>query len=212
MLFFTMSLLFIMPMELSYAAEGDPTASKAEIASDCSIVPPVNVKDSLVLSVVMMCIPGVLEKAQEYRNIKCEAVVCKYEAVKHSIDPAFCEADAGYNTCKYIVGEVFAVPPLSILEHFRKLIADALANPVGTAYSALSIGARLKLKSCAASGTCDSIVVGAPAILLAINELASVYQTFADMSENGFFPDSQEDYCSQMEDIVSEMQEIVDSN
>lgn len=204
MIFFALSLVFIGPIDLSYAAEGDPMASKAEIGGNCNIVPPVNVKDSLVLSVVMMCIPGVLEKAQEYRNIKCEVVVCKYEAIKNSLDPAYCEAEGGFNTCKYIVGEIFAIPPMSILENFRKLIADALANPVGTAYSAISIAARTHIKTCTNSWIC-----GVEVILLSINELASVYQTFADMAENGFFPDSGEDYCSELEDITEELEEVV---
>lgn len=212
MLFFAISLIFIMPIEISYAVETISISSKAEIGNSCSIVPPVNVKESLVLSVVMMCIPGILEKAQEYRNIKCEVVVCKYEAVKHSLDPSFCEADGGYNTCKYIVGEVFAIPPMSILENFRKMIADALANPVGLAYSVVSIAARKHLEVCSTSGSCSSIINGAETILLAFNELSAVYQTFADMAENGFFPDSGEDYCSDMEDIIDEMEEIVDSN
>ena len=207
MLFFVLSLAFIGPIELGFAAEStNNVATRAEIGNSCNIVPPVNVKDSLVLSVVMMCIPGVLEKAQEYRNIKCEAVVCKYEAVKNSLDPAFCEKEASFDTCKYIVGEVFAIPPMSILEHFRKLIADALANPIGLAYSALSIAARKHITTCTNSWIC-----GAEAILLSINELSSIYQTFADMSENGFFSDSGEDYCSKIDGIVSELEEIVNS-
>ena len=131
------SLCFIIPMNFGMVsgAVGESDAHREDVATACSIDPPVDIKDSLILSIVMMCIPGILEKLMEWKEIKCEMAVCSYEAVKNNLDPAFCTKQGSYKTCKYIMGEVFAMPPLAILEYLRDLIAAVLANPAGYLYS-----------------------------------------------------------------------------
>ena len=50
-----------------------------------------NVKDSLILSIVTMCLPGIIEKAHEWKQIKCESITCSYDAIKAGLDPSFCK-------------------------------------------------------------------------------------------------------------------------
>ena len=121
-LFLVLSLLFVVPLNMnSVLAEDEPT-------NTCGI--PTNIKDSLILSVVTLCLPGILEKAQEWKNNKCQLVVCKYNAVLNDLDPAFCDKQDGYRTCKFIVGEIFAIPPFTIVEYIREIVANTLANPI----------------------------------------------------------------------------------
>lgn len=228
MMYLVISIVFIFPMTIgSVYAEGEEVSAvgfdkvlnkdttKKTVSNTCSITPPLNVKSSLILSIVMMCIPGILEKLMEWKNIKCELAVCSYEAVKNNLDPAFCKKMAGYKTCTYIMGEVFAIPPMSILEHLRSLIASVLANPMGIAYSALvKLGREYASKTCGAGavGACELKthfpIIGA----LFINDAIAVVQTFKEMSEMGFaaaFGLGGEDYCDQIGEIREELEGLV---
>lgn len=219
MIFLVISLVFILPLNISvaYAAEAEAsgnTVSRGEMQETCGLTPPMDVKGSLLLSIVMMCIPGILEKVMEWKEVKCEEVVCSYEAVVDSLDPSFCERQAQYKTCKYIVGEIFAIPPMAILEYLREKIADALANPVGMVYSTAVLSARATIKgSCELPIGCDvatNMPLGLAVPLVVFTDAASIIQQFQQMSENGFFPSfDDEGYCDEMEDIREELEEVV---
>lgn len=214
-LFLVLSLMFIIPLNVGniYAAdttapEGKVEVNKEEVKSACNIVPPLDVKGSLILSIVFLCIPGILEKAKEWENIKCEEVVCSYEAVVNSLDPSFCKKDAGYKTCKFIVGEVFALPPMNILESLRDFVAGILADPgtylVGVAMAYM----KWDVSTCMKVG-CNSMVVGVEAIIVGLSDIVGAALTIQEIIDEGFsFGDDGEDYCGQMEDYVEELEKI----
>lgn len=208
-LFLAISLVFIVPLNMGQAFGVE--VDKGEVKSACNIVPPLDIKSSLILSIVFLCLPGIFEKAKEWENIKCEEVVCSYEAVTNSLDPSFCKKDAGYKTCKYIVGEVFAIPPMNILENMREFIAGILANPIpiliGAGIFALK---KFVVGPCMAnSAGCDSTIIGASAILVGVSDIAGAVLSIQQIIENGFsFGDDGEDSCSQMEDYVEELEKI----
>ncbi len=92
-LFLVLSMLLVIPLNMSSAFADD--IKGGEVSSrTCKI--PFNVKDSLVMSIVTLCIPGILEKAHELKNNKCQLVVCKYNAVLNDLDPAFCDKQDAY--------------------------------------------------------------------------------------------------------------------
>ncbi len=212
-MFLTLSLSFIIPYQIGQVYGADATtltkadtSTKAEIASTCSLVPPANPKDSLVMSVVTLCLPGVLEKAKQWKDIKCEEVVCSYEAVKNSLSPGFCAKEAGYKVCTYVVGEIFAIPPMSIVESLKEKIASIIANPAGFVYS-VAIGVirkQVATMSCKTPISFQSVVLG-------INDIAAGTKELKDMIDNGFSfnTDETQDYCSQMGDIVEELETII---
>lgn len=198
--------------------DGESTTTYQDASQTCSVTPPVNVKDSLILSIVMMCIPGILEKTMEWKEIKCETAVCSYEAVKNNLDPAFCKKQASYKTCKYIMGEVFAMPPLAILEYLRDLIASVLANPAGYIYSFFVMEARIVTgETCAIGSACDPTInmplsVAVP--LVVFNDALATYQTFVDMMENGFssmFGMGGESKCEQLSEIREDIEGLVEN-
>lgn len=222
-IYLIISLMFLVPMNISFAADGEKDFltgqhSVNEVSGTCSPAAPTNVKDSWILSVVMMCLPGVLEKTMEWQEIECDQVVCSYEAVKNNLDPTFCKKEASYKTCTFIMGEIFAMPPMAILEYFRSLIANLLANPIGMAWG---MSARIARQSVDAAcgvgtdgkiaGTCTSENVGFQVVFLAITDIAAMVQTFSDMMENGFnfFDDNDESSCEQLGDIRDELEGLV---
>lgn len=217
-----LSLVFILPLNLAAVSAAENTQpeitefskTRENIQDTCSLTPPVDVKSSIVLSIVMMCLPGILDKAYEWKQIKCEKALCSYEAVVNSLDPTFCEKEAGFKTCKFIVGEVFAIPPMSILEHLRKTIANALANPVGLLYSAAVITARITVSgNCNVPMLCNvalNVPFGVAKWFLVINDGLAVAQNIMDIMDNGFIPPlNPEDSCDQLENIRTELEKIV---
>jgi hypothetical protein len=215
-IFFILS-IFIIPINYGFAAESSsiseiiqPNPKTVEnIENTCGT--PVNVKDSLIMSVVTLCIPGILEKVKEWKEISCEAAVCKYNAIKGGIDPSFCEKQKEYKFCKFVWGEIFSVPPLTIIEMYKDMIKELIANPVGILYGYAVSTARTWLSS-ACPGSCTGITVGAVATGLFVVDLTGTIQTFEDMAENGFNGGkTEQNFCEQARDIKIELEEVIET-
>ncbi len=213
-IFIIFSFFFIFPVKMIYADTQEFQSiglKKEQVINTCA--PPVNVKDSLVLSIVMMCLPGILEKMNEHRQNKCLTAKCAYEAVINELDPQFCYDQDAYRTCKFIVGEIFALPPMHLLEYYRNLMAQVIANPIGYAYSAAVIGARGYITgSCRAPLLCDAfsnIPIGYSVALVVITDTASIIQTAMEIFENGFnFFTQRVNYCEGMDEIKLELEKV----
>jgi len=211
--YLVVSLMFVMPMNLGFVFAGVDT--KGGVADSCSLTPPVDVKSSLVLSAVFMCIPGLIEKGMEWREIKCEAAVCTYTAVSGRVYPEFCKAQAAYKECKYTWGEVFAIPPMAILEYARNFVAQILANPVGVAYAAGIKATRKYATTCGTTKTCTTGFMWTSLLFLAVTDIAGVYQTFKSIEENGvknYLGLEKESNCEDIEDIKEELEELIKKN
>jgi len=201
------SMLFIIPIDIAFASGGAVgnygTHTVKQQNAMCGGNSGTDVKSSLLLSIVTLCLPGILEKIYDWNQIKCQEVQCMYSAVKSNLDPSFC------------IGEAFALPPMAILEYFRKIIARILANPVGIAYSVAITLDRNYINTCLTKGGCSSTVAAAFAIPLTITDISALFQRLKDMLKNGFFPPGvkgSKNYCDGIKDIKKEMQLIVDNS
>jgi len=203
------SLVFLIPLNMGTTYG----ATQGEVQN--SVCGSTNVKSSIILSIVTMCLPGILEKTYEYKQIKCEAAKCYYNAVKSGLDPSFCSQHEAYKTCTYIVGEAFAIPPMSILEYWRGAIANALANPIGLLWSGTAIVAR-KTVTAGCSVTPNTCTFGTnPAymsatVFLVVTDSMALIQQFKDMFENGFTKRFEtNDKCEGIPEIKAEMEKIL---
>ena len=212
------SLLLIIPIQISNASNVNlgSTHTVGEKDAICGKNSGSDVKSSLILSIVTLCLPGILEKIYDWNQIKCQEVQCMYDAVKSNLDPSFCSRTKAYQVCTVVVGEMFAIPPMAILEYYRKVIARLLANPVGMAYSGAVLGARYLIHNgCTEGGLCQPIVLSSSVLIVSVSDIASLIQRLKDMLENGFFPPGVKDgkdYCKNMDKISKEMQTIVDNS
>ncbi len=206
-----LGMVFAFPFEMSLVFPADGYTTQQEVYSICGGTP-FNVKSSLVLSIVTMCLPGILEKAYEWKQLKCESIKCSYEAVLNDLDPTFCEKQEAYRTCKYIIGEVFALPGFTILEYWRNAINQILANPVGILWS---VGAKLARKNmlvcnnALTGGACSSLVIGSSAVFLAVTDIIGVYESIKNILANGFNIFSSNDKCEGIDEIKKEIDEIL---
>jgi len=206
-----MALLVMSLMVTIPAIYAEETGRKAmsvqnkQVAGICGYTNDLNVKSSLVLSIITLCLPGILEKAKQWKDLKCEAAVCYYDAVSAQLDPTFCIEQEGYSICKYIVGEMFAIPPMSVVEYFRNIVAQYIANPVGLVFGAGAMLARKYSQTCIDGTTC----LVASSVLVVVDVAASV-QRLIDMVKQimSLFEDGA-DACSRIPDIEKDVNEIL---
>lgn len=91
-----------------------------------------NVKDSIVLSLLGVCIPGIIYNLDKYRQILCMYADCLQNNPKTGIPISACEQQKEYATCKYFVGEVFKIVPFTALfDYYMDAIRNALSDPLG---------------------------------------------------------------------------------
>ncbi|MCI0557125.1 MAG: hypothetical protein MN733_01415, partial [Nitrososphaera sp.] len=73
-----------------------------------------DVKNSLILSIACLCLPGIIYNLDKLRQIDCFKAVCLHDDVKLNGYPAsFCSEMHGYLTCAFVVGEVFSLFPFA---------------------------------------------------------------------------------------------------
>lgn len=217
------SLVFVIPLSMSNIYAGDPKPApvpgktESEIGKMCSGGGAPDAGSSIVLSAVTLCLPGVLEKIMDYQQIKCEAVVCSYESILREQDPSFCKAKEGYDVCVFVVGEMFAIPPLALLEYWRNAIADLLRDPLGIGFGIAVMFYRAELYAMCGitkgSPTCKTSnpTMVAAAVPLAVIDIQAAIETFTAMAENGFDGgDNSDDMCEEMGDIKDKLENIKD--
>jgi hypothetical protein len=223
MLYLVITFIFIIPLSIDagYADEGATTTdkppvdrtpsgtAKGDLTASCQFS--YSVKDSFIMSALTLCIPGILEKVQKLRQIRCDEVVCEYDATLQNIDSSFCSMNRAYSECKYVVGELFALPFLNIVEILRNVIYGVLSNPIGYALSFGVIAARKYVEKKCASGVCNGAkdpALFVSGMTIIITDGLSIAKDIEDMSEYGFkeyFWDEADNSCEEVWEIKDEI-------
>ena len=100
-----------------------------------------NARDSLVISLITVCIPGIIYNLNKWRNIQCYYVDCLQTMVPQGVPMETCQSLRDYQECKYIYGEIFRWIGITALldwvsERLYQIFYDpfsALASLVGLA-------------------------------------------------------------------------------
>ena len=216
MICLALTTLVVFPAQLSYAATTQTNAQATETCGGGSINMASNVKDSFILSVVTLCLPGIVEKAQTWKAIECQQAKCMYDAVVQGIDPSFCEERRNYAVCSEIMGEIFAFTPLGMIEYFKQKIAEFLANPQAILFGIGMKSLRTTITTACindpSGSTCTSSWVGPTAVGLALMDLAALESKYEAMKENAPWDEDAVDTaaCDSMDEIREELEGIVD--
>jgi len=92
---------------------------------------PSSPKNSLVLSMATLCIPGILNNLQKWRVIQCSYGNCLINSVKAGLPPKVCDDQKSYRECKYVTGEIFQVIPfVGYLKSLLSQVRTLLDNPI----------------------------------------------------------------------------------
>lgn len=154
-------------------------------------------QNNLVYATLFGCLPGIIYNLDKYRQIKCLYADCLQNAVaREGVPITACEDQKAYATCKYVTGQVFnLIPPVAFIEHWLKILKQALSNPFGIIQ--LAVGA-------ACGFTCPVPSPGATAAYTAcevskyISKLGEVIGEVQSIINDGFT--IREDYCSKLKD------------
>lgn len=86
-------------------------------------------KNSLILSILYLCIPGILFNIMKARQVECQYLNCLASDVPTGTDPSVCVAMRGFNWCMFVYGEIFQIFPIGqILHQLVGVILEALTN------------------------------------------------------------------------------------
>ncbi len=173
-----------------YAENGPQGETAEQIASKCQLN--YNVKDSLLMSIATLCLPGILENVQQLRSIEARKIKCTYNAIVNDLDPAYCKKVASYENCKFVVGEIFELPIINMVEQLRETVARALANPIGIIWSEGVQAARKYVEGACVSSVSIECNAGenskfiAPSVLIIVTDGLALADMYDNMRENGF--------------------------
>lgn len=208
-------LLFLFTL-FSVYSEIDPSPQQGkQVASVCSAHSidgdgnvNLNIRDNIILSAVTLCIPGILENIEEYKQIKCEEVVCKYTSIANGIPATHCSKQAAYRICANVYGDIFALPWFSIVQ-FVDGFKQALVTYYSQPYVALITTLRFAKTGCA--GYCTPWDNTGVDFILNANDFAAAIQRIKDIFDAGFEPQRGVDYCAQIDSmgIVDEVNTIL---
>jgi hypothetical protein len=170
--------------------------------SGISIWPPV--KDSLIVSLMCLCLPGIIYNLEKKRQIDCFKSVCLYDLVKQNGYPIdFCEEMHGYMTCMFWMGEIFALLPfVYFFDQLINMVVTWISDPV--ALFTQAIGAVCET-ACPTQndpwGFTFCALYKTTAVVM--ESIAAVKQVTDKENEFGKPPGTQ--YCDRMEEIKDEM-------
>ena len=182
---------------------------------------PLDVRDSLILSIGFLCLPGIIDKLIEYREIECQYAICSYNSIIYNSDDSFnqnfnenCLNYKNYKTCTYVLGESSAIPLVKIIDNIKKAIYTLLSNPL----SVLVVGYRHHIKTVCFdkgttvvvdSGLCWSPFVGVFSLYLVSIDIPYAEKRLRDIANS---PPSfkSASSCFQIDEIEDELLKIIE--
>ncbi|GIU69733.1 MAG: hypothetical protein KatS3mg002_0969 [Candidatus Woesearchaeota archaeon] len=149
-----------------------------------------DLKNSMVMSALKLCIPGVVYNLNKYRQVDCEYLECLKVYSASGLDVSQCDVMKASKTCSIIVGEVFEIPYVRIGKNLFSNMADVVRMSFGT-------GLVEVLKLFSDSDVCKSSESDTAIILCNVPYALNQYisgQKKTSMSKE-FTYDSSRDFC-----------------
>jgi hypothetical protein len=164
-----------------------------------------DVKSSLILSVICLCLPGIIYNLDKLRQIDCFKAVCLHDDVKLSgYPPSFCSEMHGYLICAFVIGEIFSLLPfIAFFDKLISMVLDLITNPVALFTTALGY---------VCSSTCYSVDTQPVGFVLCstLKTISTVAEAVASVKayqkNKDLFGTVGNNYCDRMEEIKDEME------
>jgi hypothetical protein len=157
------------------------------------IIQATSLYDNIWISLIGLCLPGVIYNLEKLRQIKCTHINCLETFVPQGISTVKgCQRMANILECKFWWGELVGqlVPLTGLMDAVKGMVKSALTNPVGLIRSSIVWGC--SFSQCGTSSTgnafCNYAGVFVYVVDLVDNILGMVQQ----------YPSISQDYCSQV--------------
>ena len=102
---------------------------------DDATVLPRDPEESIVLSTVTGCVPGIISNLQKYRQIQCQYIICMRKAALENMQIHVCEDERAYLQCRFWWGQAFELVPFA---HFVRAVGrnlrDIVSDPLGLVF------------------------------------------------------------------------------
>jgi hypothetical protein len=94
-------------------------------------------QDNIFLSVLTLCLPGVVKNLDKYRQIKCRKIVClEQDVTANRATIAQCEELERVMTCKYFLGELlYLIPGAKMWDTVIGALKGALSDPISVLHT-----------------------------------------------------------------------------
>ena len=89
------------------------------------------------MSIIGLCVPGIIKNLDEFRQIKCRKIVClEQEVPANKATVETCDDLESLLICKYVVGELFYLVPFSqVWDQVIGFIQSAIKDPIAIAHT-----------------------------------------------------------------------------
>jgi hypothetical protein len=87
-----------------------------------------NVKESMITSVVTMCVPGMLYHLNHIREAHCQNLICLKQASAYGMDIEVCDLAMSQFYCEKVVGELFEIPGVRQVRNFVDNVNSFVQN------------------------------------------------------------------------------------
>jgi len=165
---------------------------------------PASMQDSLILSMVFLCVPGVIYNLEKYRQIQCNYGYCTLQMAASGGPLKGCEEEYKVQTCIAVVGEIFNVIPYGAsFASINSFLQTVLHDPISFVFFAVGL-------------TCWAIPDALPAevcivtnvITNALGFIAGLLAQYQDISakmQEGKSAFTTTDICKQFEKAYEDM-------
>jgi hypothetical protein len=149
-----------------------------------------SIKESCLLSIAYLCIPGIFDCIQRWRNIQCLYGNCLIDTVSAYMDPVICAEQKDYLECMFIFGEIFkAMPWVSFIRELYAQIISIIDDPIGILFAGVEVYCGQYFGNTVPHKMCHYYKLGKMVIGL-IESLKQIFENFSSM-----FDTSSSDYC-----------------
>jgi hypothetical protein len=158
-----------------------------------------NARDSIVVSLLTLCVPGIIYNLNKYRQIQCMYIDCLLDSVKTGTPANACDKVKEYETCKYFVGEIFQLLPITaVWNYYMTLIKNVLSNPLSIVGAVLGY-----ICMPAAAQTLNVWAYPACAYVKIFDMIGEIIQDVSSIIDKDTW-NVKNDYCHKVEDAVKD--------
>ncbi len=88
-----------------------------------------DVRDSLILSSISLCVPGIVKNIKRIQNIDCASKLCYLEASKGNVPFSYCDVSSSIAYCQYTGNEILQIVPFGDFVDSFGVIGDIIEHP-----------------------------------------------------------------------------------
>jgi len=139
-------------------------------------------EQSLPLSMLFICLKGLVQNLQKARIIECQYIQCLNSEVPSGKPLQACTMTRGYMQCKWIYGQLFnLIPFAAVFSKFAQDIDRVLTDPVTAVNMAASFICGYACKPPKVCGYCSTCT-----FLSILNRLVNLYKDLEEMGKEDY--------------------------